>query len=93
MSSPTGGSSAPNVDKGVTKDGKFYHSEDGVAKGGYLLVLTGETLDARVKCNPCQMVTLHLGFPVGSINEMNEPAQVLRVYGCTVCGNIMTKRA
>lgn len=93
MPSPTSGSSAPSVDD-KKKDDKAYSYElvEGLPLGEYRLVVNVEPLDARIKCAKCDHVTHHTGNAMAS-RTPEEPGHAIRVYCCTVCGVLTSKRA
>jgi hypothetical protein len=92
MPSPTGGSSAPIADSAEI-NGNPFTLKDGIPAGTYTMQVINNDLDARVKCAKCESITFHIGQEVESVGDNPEQRFRLRIYTCTVCGVITSKRA
>jgi hypothetical protein len=90
VNSPTAGSPVPVVPSPNTD--KPWRMVADIPTGEYRVVQSPEHLEARVKCQgECETTTAHLGITLASVNA-EEGANTLRVYTCTVCGHLSTKR-
>lgn len=93
VSSPIPGSSAQDVDKKEKKELPPHKIEDGIPAGCHSVDVVVVNLDARIKCSQCETTTLHRGLGLASLTGIGQPISHLRVYTCTVCGHLSTKKA
>lgn len=59
----------------------------------YEIMEPTEVSDAQFKCNSCGYVSIHKGYAVRMIEVASEERKTIRVYGCTYCGALKTKKA